>query len=159
MEYDDDEHDGFDLSLDDREEDSDIPDDDTPERKSRSLRSVQRSVTKPRQDWRDRVASILAAIILVGVFATVAGVIAILVRRQSRAIQPSPIGTMRKINANQLNLRSGPGKNHPVIKVFGRNESIVTVGDPQNINGELWIQASTPDGRTRGWIARKFLYP
>lgn len=168
MEYDEDDYDGFDPDLDDNEEEPDIPDDDRPDRKRWSPRPVPSFVTKARQDRGDLLVTILAAIVLaivlVVVFAIVAWVIAILDRKQSRTTQSSPtqsapVGTMRKIKANQLNLRSGPGKNHPVVKVFTRNESIVTVGDPQNINGELWIQASTPDGRTRGWIARRFLDP
>lgn len=73
--------------------------------------------------------------------------------------QPQTVGTMRAINANELNLRSGPGRTNPVLRVFTRNERIVTYGDPQIVDGEQWIQASTPDGQTRGWIARKFLTP
>ena len=73
--------------------------------------------------------------------------------------QAQTVGTMRAINANELNLRSGPGRNYPAVRVFTRHERIVTIGDPQVVNGEQWIQASTPDGQTRGWIARKFLSP
>jgi uncharacterized protein YraI len=66
---------------------------------------------------------------------------------------------MREVRAIQLNMRSGPGKQYSVIKVFTQNERIITIGEPQNTDGELWIQASTPDGQSRGWVTRKFLYP
>lgn len=84
--------------------------------------------------------------------------------RMSSQSEPAPqqgqlVGTMRAVNANQLNMRSGAGQTYPVVRVFARNERIVTIGDPQNVNGEQWIQASTPDGQTRGWVIRKFLTP
>ncbi len=78
---------------------------------------------------------------------------------QQVSSQDQTIGTMRQVKATQLNMRSGPGKQYSVTKVFRQNERIVTIGEPQNIGGELWIQASTPDGQTRGWISRKFLDP
>ncbi len=78
--------------------------------------------------------------------------------------RPSPpqgqtVGTMRAVSANQLNMRSGPGQTYSVVRSFSRNQRIVTIGDPQTVNGEQWIQASTPDGQTRGWVIRKFLSP
>jgi SH3 domain-containing protein len=78
---------------------------------------------------------------------------------QQPAQQGQTVGTMREVRAVQLNMRSGPGKHYSVVRVFKQNERIVTIGEPQNVNGELWIQASTPDGQTRGWITRKFLSP
>lgn len=78
-------------------------------------------------------------------------------QQSASAPSGSSVGTMRAINANQLNMRGGPGPSYPVVRVFARNERIVTIGDPQNVNGEQWIQASTPDGQTRGWVTRKFL--
>ena len=80
-------------------------------------------------------------------------------QREQVPTQNQTIGTMRQVKAKQLNMRSGPGKQYSVVRVFTQNERIVTIGEPQNIGGELWIQASTPDGQTRGWITRKFLYP
>jgi uncharacterized protein YraI len=65
----------------------------------------------------------------------------------------------RAVRAKQLNMRSGPGTQYSVVQVFKQNEIIVTIGEPQNVNGEPWIQASTPDGRTRGWVNRKLLNP
>ncbi len=79
--------------------------------------------------------------------------------RQSTAQQGQIVGTMRAVSANQLNMRSGPGQTYSVVRVFTRNERIMTIGDPQNVKGEQWIQASTPDGQTRGWVIRKFLSP
>lgn len=78
--------------------------------------------------------------------------------------QPSPqqgqtVGTMSSVKAIQLNMRSGPGSKYPVVKVFSQNERIVSIGEPQNVNGNLWVQASTPDGQIRGWVNRKFLSP
>lgn len=108
---------------------------------------------------------------LIGVGIVVAVIIGayiiVVINKQSRMSsqqRPAPqqgqlVGTMRAVNANQLNMRSGAGQTYPVVRVFSRNERIVTIGDPQNINGEQWIQASTPDGQTRGWVIRKFLSP
>jgi hypothetical protein len=93
--------------------------------------------------------------------------IIIVINKQSRMSsqsEPVPqqgqlVGTMRAVNANQLNMRSGAGQTYPIVRVFTRNERIVTIGDSQNVNGEQWIQASTPDGQIRGWVIRKFLSP
>lgn len=68
-------------------------------------------------------------------------------------------GTMREVNATKLNMRSGPGSNHPVVTTFTRKMKIVSYGEPMKVNGELWIQASTPDGQLRGWVNSKFLSP
>ena len=69
------------------------------------------------------------------------------------------VGTMRAVKPIQLNMRSGPGKQYSVVRVFKQDERIVSIGEPQNVNGELWIQAVTPDGQTRGWVNRQMLYP
>jgi hypothetical protein len=73
--------------------------------------------------------------------------------------QGQTVGTMRSVTAIQLNMRSGPGTQYPVVRVFKQNERIVTIGESQTVNREQWIQASTPDGQTRGWITRKLLSP
>jgi len=104
-------------------------------------------------------------VIAIGGVALIVAVIAIMsgynpaAPPQSAPTQGQTIGTMRAVTAIQLNMRSGPGTQYPVVKVFKQNERIVTIGEPQNLNGELWIQASTPDGQTRGWTTRKFLSP
>ncbi len=78
---------------------------------------------------------------------------------QQPAEQTQNVGTMREVRAIQLNMRSGPGKQYSVVRLFKQNERIVTIGESQNVNGELWIQALTPDGQTRGWVNLKFLSP
>jgi hypothetical protein len=79
--------------------------------------------------------------------------------QQSTSSQGKTVGTMRGVIAIQLNMRSGSGTQYPVVRVFKQNERIVTIGEPQTVNGEQWIQASTPDGQTRGWVNRKLLNP
>jgi SH3-like domain-containing protein len=69
------------------------------------------------------------------------------------------VGTTRSVNAPQLNMRSGPGANYPVVKTFDRNEIIVSIGEPVNVNGESWIRVSARDGQIRGWANRKYLSP
>lgn len=73
--------------------------------------------------------------------------------------QTGIVGTMREVNTVKLNMRSGPGSNYPVVASFPKKSRIVSYGETRNVNGELWTQASTPDGQTRGWVNRKFLSP
>jgi hypothetical protein len=73
--------------------------------------------------------------------------------------QTGTVGTMREVNTVKLNMRSGPGSNYPVVATFPKKSRIVSYGETRNVNGELWTQASTPDGQTRGWVNRKFLSP
>ena len=125
----------------------------------RSTGSQSTYVPTARQDRGCLIAiAIIVAIVVVAY-------IIIVINKQSRmSSQPAPqqgqtVGTMRSVTAVQLNMRSGPGTQYPVVRVFKQNERIVTIGESQNVNGEQWIQASTPDGQTRGWITRKFLAP
>lgn len=105
-----------------------------------------------------------AIAIFAAILIAIIWVIAIMIGRNSSdrgqsSSQSQTVGTMRQVKANQLNMRSGPGKQYSVVRTFSQNERIVTIGEPQNVDGQLWIQASTPDGQTRGWIIRKFLDP
>ena len=113
-------------------------------------------------DWRLMAPAIVLVLVVVGaVVAVIVGLNSGGSRRDSRhpASQGQTVGTMREVKANQLNMRSGPGQNYSVVKVFTRNERIVTVGESQTNGGQEWIYASTPDGQTRGWVTRKFLAP
>lgn len=145
-------YDGFDLY--DMKEESEIQARSTPS-------SYSGYVPTARQDRGCLIAiGVIVAIVVISY-------IIIVINKQSRMSsqsEPAPqqgqlVGTMRAVNASQLNMRSGAGQTYPVVRVFTRNERIVTIGDPQNVNGEQWIQASTPDGQTRGWVIRKFLTP
>jgi DNA-binding NarL/FixJ family response regulator len=80
-------------------------------------------------------------------------------QQSASAPSGSSVGTMRAVRPLQLNMRSRPGKQYSVVRVFKQNERIVTIGEPQNVDGELWIQAATPDGQTRGWVGLNSLYP
>jgi hypothetical protein len=73
--------------------------------------------------------------------------------------QAGIIGTMREVNTINLNMRSGPGATYPVVATFPRKARIVSYGETRNVDSELWTQASTPDGQTRGWVNRKYLSP
>ncbi|HEX8072451.1 MAG TPA: SH3 domain-containing protein [Pyrinomonadaceae bacterium] len=73
--------------------------------------------------------------------------------------QAGVVGTMREVNTTNLNMRSGPGANYPVVATFPKKARIVSYGETRNVDGELWTQAATPDGRIRGWVNRKFLSP
>jgi uncharacterized protein YraI len=79
--------------------------------------------------------------------------------QQSSPQRDQTVGTMSSVKAIQLNMRSGLGSKYPVVKVFSQNERIVSIGEPQNVNGDLWVQASTTDVQTRGWVNGKFLSP
>ena len=73
--------------------------------------------------------------------------------------QAGIVGTLREVNTLNLNMRSGPGENYSVIATFPKKSRIVSYGETKNIDGALWTQASTPDGKIRGWVNRKFLSP
>jgi hypothetical protein len=69
------------------------------------------------------------------------------------------IGTMREVNTINLNMRSGPGTNYPVVDTFPKGSRIVSYGETRMVEGQLWTQASTPNGQIRGWVNRKHLSP
>lgn len=66
-------------------------------------------------------------------------------------------GTVRQINANELNLRSGPGKDYPILRVFTRGEELVSFDELQKADGYIWVRVQTLNGQTQGWIVRKYL--
>ncbi len=67
------------------------------------------------------------------------------------------IGTVRQITANELNLRAGPGTKYQIVRIFNKGEKIVTFEDKKEVDGYVWIRATTPDGQSQGWIVRKYL--
>lgn len=73
--------------------------------------------------------------------------------------QPRAIGTVREVNTISLNMRSGPGSGYSVVATFPKQSRLVSYGETATVGGELWTQASTPDGQTRGWVNRKYLSP
>ncbi|HEX8353056.1 MAG TPA: SH3 domain-containing protein [Pyrinomonadaceae bacterium] len=73
--------------------------------------------------------------------------------------QAGAVGTMREVNTVNLNMRSGPGTSHSVVATFPKKTRIVSYGETRTVEGVLWTQASTPDGRVRGWVNRKYLSP
>jgi hypothetical protein len=77
----------------------------------------------------------------------------------TKSRQAGPVGTLREVNTMNLNMRSGPGPKFPLIATFTKKSKIVSYGETKIVDGELWTQASTPDGGTRGWVVRKFLSP
>lgn len=82
--------------------------------------------------------------------------------RRGATTPPPPgkiIGTMRETNTIKLNMRSGPGASYPVVKTFVQGERIVSIGQPQDVSGEVWIRAATPDGQVMGWVNRKYIRP
>lgn len=66
-------------------------------------------------------------------------------------------GKMREVNTTNLNMRSGPGNGYSVVATFPKKTRIVSFGETKTVNGELWTQASTPDGQTNGWVNLKYL--
>lgn len=79
--------------------------------------------------------------------------------QQNTPTQSQTVGTMREVNTINLNMRSGPGANYSVVATFPKKSRIVSYGETRMVDGSLWIQASTPDGKIRGWVNRKFLSP
>jgi SH3-like domain-containing protein len=73
--------------------------------------------------------------------------------------QTRTVGTMREVNTINLNMRSGPGSGYSVVATFPKQSRLVSYGETITVGSELWIQASTPDGQTRGWVNRKYLSP
>lgn len=73
--------------------------------------------------------------------------------------QTGIVGTMREVNTINLNMRSGPGADYSVVATFPKKSRIVSYGETRTVDGELWTQASTPNGQIKGWVNRKYLSP
>ena len=73
--------------------------------------------------------------------------------------QSGTVGTMREVNTINLNMRSGPGERYSVVATFPEKSRIVSYGETRMVGDQLWTQASTPDGRIKGWVNRKYLSP
>jgi hypothetical protein len=122
------------------------------------------SLIKSRQD--NPVLTILIFLLGVPITIYIGSGLTKLIRRDTTApqvvnnsTQSRIVGTMREVNTTNLNMRSGPGSNYSVVSVFPKKARIVSYGETRMVDGELWTQASTPDGQTRGWVNRKFLSP
>jgi hypothetical protein len=122
------------------------------------------SLIKSRQD--NPVLTVLLFLLGVPVTLYIGSGLTKLIKRDTTApqvvnnsTQSRIVGTMREVNTTNLNMRSGPGANYSVVAVFPKKARIVSYGETRMVDGELWTQASTPDGQTRGWVNRKFLSP
>lgn len=63
------------------------------------------------------------------------------------------------VNTLELNIRSNPGANSPIVGKFKKGARLAFTGEPVNIDGGLWIRVSTDDGKIQGWANRKYLDP
>ena len=60
-------------------------------------------------------------------------------------------GTPVRVNVNVLNVRSGPGKNHPMIAQVRYGNRLVVKGNAPN-----WLYVRLSDGRY-GWVMKRFV--
>jgi hypothetical protein len=96
----------------------------------------------------------------------VGGVIAFFIKlnveipaRERAMFQSSGSVPGRRVNANELYLRSGPGLNYSIVRVFHRGDVVVVIGGVQNADGIQWINVTTADRAASGWLSAKFLSP
>lgn len=67
------------------------------------------------------------------------------------------VWTMREVSATELNVRSGPGTDSPVVGKFRRGARLATTGEPVKVDNQSWIRVSTDDRKTQGWANQKFI--
>ena len=67
------------------------------------------------------------------------------------------VGTLKRVNTINLNMRSGPGEEYPIVKVFPQDSRIVSYGETRQVGKTTWTQASTDNGQIRGWVNSKYL--
>jgi len=106
---------------------------------------------------------VIALVILFWIGSGILSFIGNLATRRTQPANPPTqnriVGTMREVNTINLNMRSGPGANYPVVATFSQRTRIVSYGETRTVDGQLWTQASTPDGQIRGWVNRRYLSP
>lgn len=100
---------------------------------------------------------------------TAAGIItpARLERMPGPALHPSPEyrvkaepvaatgGALWVVNANSLNVRSGPATSNGVVDRIGRDEEVLVVADP----GNGWVNIRIEGDGVSGWVSKKLLRP
>lgn len=59
------------------------------------------------------------------------------------------------VNADGLNLRSGPGTDHPVVCALHRGTAVQPLGDETDVGGHVWIRARAA-GHV-GWVSQRYL--
>lgn len=65
------------------------------------------------------------------------------------AAETSPSVDLRAVNGSSVNLRTGPGQEHPVLATLARGTTVQVLEDP----GDGWVRLQVvPQGRI-GWIA------
>lgn len=57
---------------------------------------------------------------------------------------------------NGLNLRVGPGKSYPIIKVLPKDTIVAAAGFPIEVPGCSWLQV-TSEGCVTGWVDTAYL--
>lgn len=77
----------------------------------------------------------------------------------ARQSPTAKVGTVREV-ITQLNVRSGPGTEYPVVTVFPKCSRIVEIkGEPYQraADGGTWMRVASPDGQQEGWANQKFV--
>jgi hypothetical protein len=69
------------------------------------------------------------------------------------AIAPQQEITPGKVNVNALNLRIGPGTNHPVLRLLHEGQALEIHGRSEKLD---WLLVALPSG-TQGWVATEFV--
>jgi uncharacterized protein YgiM (DUF1202 family) len=61
------------------------------------------------------------------------------------------------VKVSDLNLRTGPGTNYPVIKRLAKGSRVIYLNEYRNVNGAIW--AKVRGNGNDGWVDRNHLSP
>jgi N-acetylmuramoyl-L-alanine amidase len=61
------------------------------------------------------------------------------------------------VTTDRLNVRSGPGLSHPVVRVIVRGDTFTSDDGRTPADGYAWLQLNTADGAAVGWVADEFV--
>lgn len=64
-----------------------------------------------------------------------------------------------RVNTTELNIRSSPGVNTPVIAKFRKGDMVYFEEKTVEVNGGVWVTIVSQNGNIRGWANRKYIDP
>jgi uncharacterized protein YgiM (DUF1202 family) len=67
--------------------------------------------------------------------------------------QPEAPRDLRKVRANRINMRNGPGTQYNVLAKLSKGEKILVLQDP----GKGWVKFRVIDSGRVGWAAESLL--
>ena len=68
-------------------------------------------------------------------------------------LEPETVIELRFVAGNRVNLRQGPGTNHPILDTLSRGASAELIA----VNDDGWAQIRLTDSGTTGWMAQRLL--